>query len=323
MTVVYDSRSYPKSVVALDEWRDLVSSTFVPIDIEPLGDPFWATLVGTNRNLVELTHVAGGAQAFTRDATLSARHGEDVCKVIVLLKGVCFLEQEGRQERFEAGSMWYFDCARPYNLTFPEVFEFGLAMIPRSALYGDRTDGIFMPPVVFNQGTLRSRVLHSLMTQLATELKRAGTGIEMPNEIVDSVVSMTGAMLREAGGDESRLALRSGVVQLLRYVEEHLGDPDLNVESLARAMHVSVRQVQRLFAIEGVTVSSWLKRRRLDMARIDLASPNLAHVPVTTIGRRWGFGDAAHFSRVFKAAYGASPTNYRQLSVLGDEADSA
>jgi len=37
----------------------------------------------------------------------------------------------------------------------------------------------------------------------------------------------------------------------------------------------------------------------------------LANRPVTAIAARWGFTDAAHFSRIFRAAFGNSPTGYR------------
>jgi transcriptional regulator GlxA family with amidase domain len=33
---------------------------------------------------------------------------------------------------------------------------------------------------------------------------------------------------------------------------------------------------------------------------------------VHAIARRWGFDDAAHFSKIFKACYGEPPGAYRQ-----------
>ncbi|MEV8610809.1 helix-turn-helix domain-containing protein [Amycolatopsis sp. NPDC051373] len=42
------------------------------------------------------------------------------------------------------------------------------------------------------------------------------------------------------------------------------------------------------------------------------------HVPIAAIGRRWGFSDAAHFSRLFRSTYGRSPREYRHDSVLAE-----
>jgi AraC-like DNA-binding protein len=44
-----------------------------------------------------------------------------------------------------------------------------------------------------------------------------------------------------------------------------------------------------------------------------LLDPSLGDVPVSVIAARWGLPSAAHFSRAFRAAYGASPFEYRRL----------
>jgi AraC-like DNA-binding protein len=57
-------------------------------------------------------------------------------------------------------------------------------------------------------------------------------------------------------------------------------------------------------------VSAWIRRRRLEACRHDLVQTSRA---VSAIGARWGLPDAAHFSRLFRAAYGSSPREYRAL----------
>lgn len=43
----------------------------------------------------------------------------------------------------------------------------------------------------------------------------------------------------------------------------------------------------------------------------DSICPLLADQSVSAIGARWGFPDAAHFSRTFKSAFGFSPSECR------------
>jgi AraC-like DNA-binding protein len=38
---------------------------------------------------------------------------------------------------------------------------------------------------------------------------------------------------------------------------------------------------------------------------------------VSAIGARWALWDAAHFSRLFKSTFGASPRAYRQAALDG------
>ena len=70
-----------------------------------------------------------------------------------------------------------------------------------------------------------------------------------------------------------------------------------------------------LFEAEGVSVSRWIRERRLERCRSALVDPRWRGETVTTIGMRWGLTDAAHFSRLFRETYGCTPTEYRRLDL--------
>lgn len=59
-------------------------------------------------------------------------------------------------------------------------------------------------------------------------------------------------------------------------------------------------------------MARWIRERRLERCRRDLLDPLHREVPVSAIGARWGLADPAHFSRLFRAEYGRSPTQYRR-----------
>jgi AraC-like DNA-binding protein len=90
-----------------------------------------------------------------------------------------------------------------------------------------------------------------------------------------------------------------------------LADPDLSPASIAAAHHISVRSLHRLFQDHEETVAAWIRERRLERCRRDLADPRLSDHPAHAIGRKWGFADPAHFSRAFRATHGLSPSAYR------------
>jgi AraC family transcriptional regulator, positive regulator of tynA and feaB len=71
---------------------------------------------------------------------------------------------------------------------------------------------------------------------------------------------------------------------------------------------MSVRSVYRVFEETGETVSVFVQARRLVRARRDLAT---GRDPVSDIAARWGFADASHFSRAFRARYGRTPRDFR------------
>ena len=106
-------------------------------------------------------------------------------------------------------------------------------------------------------------------------------------------------------------AHRALILRITAYIEEHLGDPALSPQLVAGALHISVRQLHKVFHGTGTTVGGWIRQRRLEHCGRDLRDPHLADRPVAAIGARWGYPEPAHFSPAFKSAYGTGPRDYR------------
>jgi AraC-like DNA-binding protein len=77
---------------------------------------------------------------------------------------------------------------------------------------------------------------------------------------------------------------------------------------------MSLRSLHQLFHDEGLTVAGWIRSRRLEGCRRDLADPSLDARPVAAVAARWGFSSAAEFSRAFRAAHGMPPAEYRRFA---------
>ena len=48
----------------------------------------------------------------------------------------------------------------------------------------------------------------------------------------------------------------------------------------------------------------WIWAQRLDGVHADLSDPTCADRTISDIAFSWGFGDASHFSRAFRARFG-------------------
>jgi len=99
--------------------------------------------------------------------------------------------------------------------------------------------------------------------------------------------------------------------RVCRSVDSRLDDPDLNIEQVAKLEGLSARYLQKLFKNSGTTFSEYLKSRRIQHCCIDLANPALAQFSIAQLCYRWGFNDAANFSRSFSQFMGMSPKSYR------------
>ncbi|MBG6120431.1 MULTISPECIES: helix-turn-helix domain-containing protein [unclassified Sphingobium] len=106
----------------------------------------------------------------------------------------------------------------------------------------------------------------------------------------------------------SRLRLND----LKGYVIENIHEPSISPKMLAKVANLSLRQLYRLFAQEGIAPQAWVSNLRLAQAHKQLQSA--ARSSVTEIAFAVGFNDAAHFSRAFRKRYGLTPSTVRSNS---------
>jgi len=133
------------------------------------------------------------------------------------------------------------------------------------------------------------------------ELSDAGLAIACQSvvDILDSALVV---------GPERPSLNSSRLTEVRHYIEDNLDDPRLYASTIAAAHGISVRTLQKLFSDEGTTVSSWIRERRLRACYRALSNAQRSET-VTEVAFRWGFNDAAHFSRRFKQAFGVTPSS--------------
>ncbi|MEV6812722.1 helix-turn-helix domain-containing protein [Micromonospora sp. NPDC051296] len=105
-------------------------------------------------------------------------------------------------------------------------------------------------------------------------------------------------------------------IQIKAFIDRNLGDPDLSPSAVAAAHHISIRALHRLFEAEDSGVAELIRLQRLNRCARDLRDPSLAKRPIYSIAAQWGFPDKAHFSRLFRAAYGVPPQAFRTAGGL-------
>jgi AraC family transcriptional regulator, positive regulator of tynA and feaB len=63
------------------------------------------------------------------------------------------------------------------------------------------------------------------------------------------------------------------------------------------------------FTITGESVTTYIRQRRLEEARLALTSP-AGRLSVSDLAAHWQFADSSHFIRTFKKHYGQTPTDH-------------
>ncbi|WP_375392946.1 helix-turn-helix domain-containing protein [uncultured Sphingomonas sp.] len=96
------------------------------------------------------------------------------------------------------------------------------------------------------------------------------------------------------------------------FIDAHLADPDLGPTEIAGGCGISIRRLHRSFADTDWSTCGWIRHRRLARCREDLLDPSKDGLSITQIAFRWGFNDAAHFSRAFRSEYHQAPRDVRR-----------
>ena len=219
------------------------------------------------------------------------------------------MQQDGHEVGLDPGQLAVYDTGRPYRIRLEGAWTCAVMALPREAISlpeGDLDRGMYrMYPATHGPGGVLSHFVVSTVTQpehpgaaAAVKLGEAGSTL------------LAGTLLDDGDlvGADAADDLRAHVVW---YVRAHLDDPQLSRASIAASHHMSARTLDRLFADQPWSVSGLIRHERLEAVRRDLADPVLCHRSVAALAARWGFFDAAHFSRLFRQHYGYPPSQTR------------
>lgn len=164
-----------------------------------------------------------------------------------------------------------------------------------------------VPPTPFSMG-LRG-FLTSLISHSATPTAYTDYLVEQALAEMVFGVLVEATSLPTAGVREQRPIDRARSAMLIRRA-----DPEFGVEELARELHMSPRQLQRVFAAEGSSPADELRRFRVDLAASMLTDERYRPLTMEQIALHAGFGNAAALRRAFATLGLPSPKRARTMS---------
>jgi AraC-like DNA-binding protein len=295
----------------ISEFRAAVSQSFVPLHVTaPHVDRFGGVIRGATVDDVQLIEVSATEHFVERTPELIARGDRAYFKLSLMLAGTAMLVQDEREAIIRPGDFAIYDTSRPYTLAFDDDFRTLVVMFPRHL--------VALPPELVGEMTAvrvsgsdgLGAVVTPYLAQLGDHLEQltGPTGARLTHSALDLITTV---FTHQLGVDNVVVPHRALMQRIRSYIETNLAKNDLGPTSIAAAHFISTRHLHGLFHEEGTTVSTWIRERRLDRCRRDLADPTLAGSSVAAIASRWGFVDAAHFSRSFRTAVGVAPSVYR------------
>jgi AraC-like DNA-binding protein len=303
-------------------WREVIARKVIRIDIEPLPEHEFR-IDATVRALpgAAVVHGAGSEFRLLRTAELAA-DDNDSLNLAINLGEPELISQRGRELVLNTGEATLMTCAEPFTVQRRTPSRFLGVYLPATVLAPliGRTSDMIMRPIPRNARGLR--LLTSYVGVLDQEESLPETEARLiATHIQDLAALAIGATREAAALAQSRGARAAQLHAIKADVGANLGTADLSIGAISHRHHLHVRYVQRLFEAEGTTYSGYVLAQRLSQAYRLLVNPRHGRRAIAEIAQQCGFGDPAYFSRRFRRAYGAPPSELRAGS--RDERDSA
>ncbi|BAI74501.1 transcriptional regulator (plasmid) [Azospirillum sp. B510] len=294
---------------AFFRWREELSVVFdTTVDNYDFERRFRGSLETFHLGGLLLTKTVSGRQRFTRTHRTIARSGIDHFLIQAHAKGGFRGAADEREFEIGAGDICIFDLSRPCA-TLSTEFSNVTFCLPRSAL----------EPLVEDPEALHGLVLPAqsaagiLLTDHLLSLFRAAGRLRADEAMAvggRSMAFVAGCLQDAASRSGERRKVRAALsIQVRRFIEQQLHDPELGPEIIVAALGVSRATLFRMYEAAG-GVASYIRKRRLVRSLADLRAP-LEAERIADIALKWGFRSEGSYSRAFRAVYGLSPSEFR------------
>lgn len=293
-------------------WNYLVSSVLGRLDTIPQQQmPFEGTITFGHLASLPVAEVASSQVRVLRAEHFIANPAEDFYKINFHLEGRGILRQQNRCAELVPGQWVIYDNTRPYELKFESDYRQLLFLAPRELLLKRLPSIEHYLALSLSAQEGAGRVLFEFLRSALSQIDHISPDVnERYGEIL---IDLLVAAFSESSGLEPAEPFQDStrLIQVKRYIADHLHEHELSVESIARALHLSKRHLHTLFVDEETTLNRYIWQQRIERSAATLRNPKMNHLSISEVSTMWGFRSSAHFSRLFKSSTGETPRVHR------------
>ena len=273
------------------------------------GDGFAASIKMRDVGGINIAHLFHNASEIAHDkrAHLDTRCGHMM--LVLQLSGRAVISQGGAETEIDANQLAIIDTYRPFVSRFCGQTRQLAAFLPSAELTKLCSASSFARPRRWSGSDGIAGLARSTLLTIARSVDRLDADDRVCAR--QTLIGLVHHLVeRERAPRASDVALPEHRIRA--FIDAHLADPDLSPAQIASACGISLRRLHRSFADTSWSVCGWIRRRRLEQCRQALLDPTQDGLSITQIAFRWGFNDAAHFSRSFRDAYQQTPRDARR-----------
>lgn len=303
-----------KSIDALNEYAQSISDVFETefIDIEKEARAnMRGYLLGPT--LLSKAHMSGGNFSYARDERKIASTGLDLILVQIMLEGGDIRNVNGEAIKTRVGDVCISDLSRSFKSWTNDCTNFNFA-IPRSLLNLSQSEldalhGLILPSNSSSAGLISSHAKYIWDHAPSINQHEANA---LANVAIGLISALTVPHIKS--DQEISALISTQLIQIRRYIDDNISNPELKPDTLCKKFNMSRASLYRLFEPVG-GVSDYIRARRLAKSLKYISEPLMHHKTLGVIAIDCGFGDLNVFSRAFKAYYGVSPSDARNIII--------
>jgi AraC-like DNA-binding protein len=295
-------------------WSDIISRSFGRLRSDTYGDAGFSGHVSqVALGSVRVSRLEATRHRVMRTAGSTGPSDPGYLKMVVQHRGQSLFEQNGRRALLGPGCWSLYDTTSSYSVDTPSPVTLDVLLLPREALLEGRRE---LDELLVRRLSCDSGMSRVACAQIRAVVESAIAGSAdpaepPPGELGETILRLVRTALFEQAGMTKPLSQRWITRERIKeFIERRLGDPDLDADTIARALNCSKRTLHYAFEHEDISLHRHIWNLRLDAARRDLESGRHREQSITEIAFARGFSSPAHFSRAFRARYGASPRQW-------------
>ena len=315
MALILDTRDFSPRDRA-DVVRETIASAVVHVDIDFPADRGPAAVYGaiTDLGRVRVCSVRSNATKVERTPQFARDGQEPRIFLAVQMAGSSLIVQNGREAVLQPGDIAFSESTSPYSLLDTDGIRQHFFSIPISGLALPLDMVRRLAAVTLSPGHPVADLASAYFNRIAarpdifTEPGADAVGqpsIELVRALITTHLDAT-TLVKEP----QRATLR---LQILEFMRAHLPDPQLHAAQIAAAHHISIRHLYNVLGEAGISLGDWIREHRLEECRNALTHSREQSISITRIAHQWGFRDLSSFGRSFRAAYGMSPREWRDM----------
>ncbi|WP_042268891.1 AraC-like ligand-binding domain-containing protein [Paraburkholderia heleia] len=300
----------------IDFWREMILRLFADVQIAAIQKQDFVGHVRSQKcDRLRLSDIQSSDQTVNRRYNHARAEYEDKYFAILMLEGTQSVEQDGKVVTLKPGDFALYDATRPHFLTFHQPWREIVVSVPRATLdqFVAGVEQRTATPIDTSQGV--GNILRTYLEGMSSQIGAVNDQeMQQLSDTAITLLSMALGKLKSNDLAQSRVKALT-LTRVKAQIRTQLGNPELDAQTVADAVGLSPRYINKLFEAEDSSLMRYVWHTRLEYCAKELAAPVSSNARISDIAMKWGFNDMSHFSRAFRECFDMSPRDWRKNSV--------